>query len=55
VPHPQFVRRFYQAHRDEYAGAIFQALTDRQDLCAWRPANPTWAPKWSPKMLRESR
>jgi thymidylate kinase len=42
VPHPQFVRRFYQRHRDEYGLAIAEALSDKVDLSGWRPANPSW-------------
>jgi hypothetical protein len=44
VPHPQFMRRFYQKHRDEYGSVIADALTDSHvDRSSWRPATATWS------------
>lgn len=44
VPHPQFVRRFYQRHRDEYGVAIDDAMASRLNLLSWRPRHPSWRP-----------
>lgn len=45
VPHPQFVRRFYQRHRDEYGRLLEQVLAHGGDRRSWRPENPSWRPR----------
>jgi thymidylate kinase len=37
VPHPQFMRRFYNKHDEDYARIINRALHDNEEHIEWRP------------------